>query len=986
MTRLTVRARAVDMLGRQQIAGIPNALHELFKNAHDAYAERAEVDYFRKNRVLLLRDDGYGMTRSDLEGRWLTLGTESRVQANTDLDSNQWRGIKNLAPRVIMGEKGIGRLAVAVVGPITILMTRAIRPDGLHNMLVALIHWSLFEQPAIDISAIDIPIKEMAAGAVPNNRDILELVEHVRENIGGLKRNIEHTQYRRLIEELLAVEAIDPSKLDSYLNSGREVPLSLAGDGYGTHFIVLPVAPELNDDIDGGADKDASKLERNLLGFSNYMSNEAPVIWTEFRDHQSYDSRSLIGQNSFFTVDDFEGVDQFFEGNFGDDGQFVGTVSIYGKKRQFICNWSEGRGRPAKCGSFYLKYGYVQGVAKESKLSPEEFSAITGKLERIGGLYIYRDNIRILPYGNSDVDWLDIEKRRTKSAGDWYFSYRRGFGYIAVSHKENPTLSEKAGREGFRENLAYRDFRSILINFFQQLAFEFFREKAPQGDDYWGTKQDLALQAKILARQKKKAEGRREEFAAKIDEFYAFYEENFFEEQADHIKSELDERLSEIANVSDIQVFAADLRKLDMQVREQLRGLHSRATVSFPRGLALTNRMEKNWIAYERMAEEVRNSALVPLQNYIDEKLRCAAKDRIDDSQRREDALDHLSKERDSSFRELSNLRRVVLQATDKMKTTLQVTLQEEFSNARVQMELLLGEFARKSALGSTEIDAARNEVEGKLTELMHRDTQLLLSLTRQMEEIKEGIAGRETLDDRFAALEFRNQKLEEQLDFYGEFAQMGMAIGVLQHEFEGAAKGLRKSLAELKPWADSNPSLNTIYANLRVHFEHLDGYLKAVDPLGRRLHRATVILTGEEILDAIRRIFSASFLDHNIKLLVTDSFRVLKVKCKSSTMIGALVNIIDNAIYWINIRGSAERSVQLDAHNGEILIENSGPGIDEHLKEQIFEFGVTEKPGGRGLGLAISRDALRREGFDLKLVQAGKNSPPVFGISENNG
>ena len=40
MARLNVRARAVDFLGRQQVAGIPTAISELFKNAHDAYADR----------------------------------------------------------------------------------------------------------------------------------------------------------------------------------------------------------------------------------------------------------------------------------------------------------------------------------------------------------------------------------------------------------------------------------------------------------------------------------------------------------------------------------------------------------------------------------------------------------------------------------------------------------------------------------------------------------------------------------------------------------------------------------------------------------------------------------------------------------------------------------------------------------------------------------------------------------------------------------
>ena len=53
MARFQVRARTVDMLGRQQIAGIPTAISELFKNAHDAYARCVEVDYFRDTRLFI---------------------------------------------------------------------------------------------------------------------------------------------------------------------------------------------------------------------------------------------------------------------------------------------------------------------------------------------------------------------------------------------------------------------------------------------------------------------------------------------------------------------------------------------------------------------------------------------------------------------------------------------------------------------------------------------------------------------------------------------------------------------------------------------------------------------------------------------------------------------------------------------------------------------------------------------------------------------
>src|ERR1700674_1064194 len=122
MAKFRVRARTVDMLGRQQIAGIPTAISELFKNAHDAYARNVDVDYFRNDDLFILRDDGLGMTRGDFEGRWLTLGTESKL------------GSPNLKPpprdpeqpkRPILGEKGIGRLAIAIIGPQVLILTRA---------------------------------------------------------------------------------------------------------------------------------------------------------------------------------------------------------------------------------------------------------------------------------------------------------------------------------------------------------------------------------------------------------------------------------------------------------------------------------------------------------------------------------------------------------------------------------------------------------------------------------------------------------------------------------------------------------------------------------------------------------------------------------------------------------------------------------------------------------------------------------------------
>src|SRR5437763_12967500 len=125
MARFRARARAVDMLGRQQIAGVPTAISELFKNAHDAYAERVEVDFFRADRLLVLRDDGVGMNRRDFEERWLTLGTDSKVK---DAGPRSVGPPQGMAERPILGEQGIGRLAIASIGPALLILTRARRP------------------------------------------------------------------------------------------------------------------------------------------------------------------------------------------------------------------------------------------------------------------------------------------------------------------------------------------------------------------------------------------------------------------------------------------------------------------------------------------------------------------------------------------------------------------------------------------------------------------------------------------------------------------------------------------------------------------------------------------------------------------------------------------------------------------------------------------------------------------------------------------
>ena len=379
----------------------------------------------------------------------------------------------------MLGEKGIGRLAVATIGPQLLVLTRAKIGDSTSDLTAAFLNWSIFEWPGIDLEEIEIPLRSFASGTLPSAQDVAEMVCEFRKGAERLGVKVDRPFLDRLLYELDQFD-VDPQDIDSYLHQP-----SLGGNGCGVHFLIKPASALLADDIDGDSIsskaailKKAIPLKKLLLGFSNTMiPNIQTVIHTAFRDHKSDEiSEDMIGNDEFFTPEEFENSDHRVHGRFDEFGQFLGQISIYGETiKDHVIPWNGGRGLSTLCGPFSINFAAFEGENRYSTIPHEEHARLAAKTENLGGLYIYRNGIRVLPYGNTDYDWLDIEFRRTKSAYYYYFSHRKMFGAVDIDTDKNCNLLEKAGREGFQQNKAYRQFQSILQNFFLQIAADFFR-------------------------------------------------------------------------------------------------------------------------------------------------------------------------------------------------------------------------------------------------------------------------------------------------------------------------------------------------------------------------------------------------------------------------------------------------------------------------------------------------------------------------------
>jgi len=282
MPTFKTRARAVDMLGRQQIAGVPNAISELFKNAYDAYADHVEVDFFLSDGLFVLRDDGIGMTRKEFEERWLTLGTESKLGSQFGMEPPPRDPRK--PHRSISGEKGIGRLAIAAIGPQVLVLTRAGRGTERHNLVAAFIHWGFFEIPGINLDDIDIPVTEFAGGSIPNRSDLRKMTKRVRMNLERIATKLPEQAQRRISHDLDRFD-FNPREMIRFLSKKNSL-LDLGEVGHGTHFFILPTVSTLIDDIsfDSEEKEDISRLRRLLLGFTDTASREyTPEIETAFR-------------------------------------------------------------------------------------------------------------------------------------------------------------------------------------------------------------------------------------------------------------------------------------------------------------------------------------------------------------------------------------------------------------------------------------------------------------------------------------------------------------------------------------------------------------------------------------------------------------------------------------------------------------------------------------------------------------------------------
>jgi signal transduction histidine kinase len=141
------------------------------------------------------------------------------------------------------------------------------------------------------------------------------------------------------------------------------------------------------------------------------------------------------------------------------------------------------------------------------------------------------------------------------------------------------------------------------------------------------------------------------------------------------------------------------------------------------------------------------------------------------------------------------------------------------------------------------------------------------------------------------------------------------------------------------------------------------------------------------EVINEVLTLTRHEIARHNVALRTDLAVDLSPVRGDPVQLKQVLVNVIINGTESMSEGSSEPRELWVTSQNHTadqvlIAVRDSGVGIDPSTVEKLFEPFVTNKPGGMGMGLAISRSIVDAHGGRLWAVpNEGRGATFQFSI-----
>ena len=201
--------------------------------------------------------------------------------------------------------------------------------------------------------------------------------------------------------------------------------------------------------------------------------------------------------------------------------------------------------------------------------------------------------------------------------------------------------------------------------------------------------------------------------------------------------------------------------------------------------------------------------------------------------------------------------------------------------------------------------------------------------------------------------------------DVYIRSASAGLSLSVVIHEIE-------KIIAELKSAIKDEESTEHV-KNLVLDLSRVtDGYASVI-----KSKKQSLVNVSDLIDDALFNV-KYRLKVHEVEVVSSyrDKDRQEIIKCASNLVIGTIMNLVDNSIYWLEYSHIVNKKMYFDVsldYEGfiTIIVADNGYGFTLPTDQVIKPF-VTDRVGGMGLGLHLADEIMKSSEGRLVFPEKG--------------
>ncbi|QDU47593.1 C4-dicarboxylate transport sensor protein DctB [Symmachiella dynata] len=434
---LRPKARILRTLGEELISSETVAIIELVKNSYDADAERVLIRFTGQlepgKGAIEVIDNGTGMSLNVIDQAWMEPATYNKHNKKSS----------SKLGRRVLGEKGIGRFAASRLADELELVTKQVSSS---LEIYGVFDWTQFDDEQKYLDEILILIEQRPRKEICRNGAIESLWKSKEQPHGkdlshgtilrmnGLKKVWSKRDFEELQRGLARL--VSPFRKQSEFSIKLELPDNLAEFAQDVSPPKIIKYPHYS--VKGSVDATGKfnftyrvYSEGQTFKESGYFVHEAndaeKLLKIEGEEARKYTKKLLKPDAA--------------EGEMDED------------KRQ----------RP-ECGPFELELRVWDRdeLGNVVQQTSSTISDVRRDLDAMAGVNIYRDEFRVLPYGEPRDDWLRLDMRRVQNP-TLRLSNNQIVGYVSITADENPKLRDQSNREGLDENQALDDLRQILI-------------------------------------------------------------------------------------------------------------------------------------------------------------------------------------------------------------------------------------------------------------------------------------------------------------------------------------------------------------------------------------------------------------------------------------------------------------------------------------------------------------------------------------------